>query len=219
MALRYPPFWGFSGNGPTGNKDVKVSRDIGVNYSHAACRIHRRVHFQRCDPRDFVDPSFSDLPGERRTYAVRENGERFEIVDQILNHGHARQVEQSRWVGNSIFQEPRRLKQSVINEGRAATLSGQLTARPCRHHYHTRQGTNASMEQIKCKDCGDIIFKYLFTRARDDQIRPCNRSREHFWRLESTSSARPPPAPPPGPPARPSSSSTESESTIPAVAT
>ncbi|CAK0882620.1 unnamed protein product [Prorocentrum cordatum] len=44
------------------------------------------------------------------------------------------------------------------------------------------KGTNAHVDQIKCRDCEEILFKYIFAKPQDEQLSLCTKSREHFQR-------------------------------------
>ena len=84
-------------------------------------------------------------------------------------------------------------------------------ARQCGHRNQTREGTNASLDQIKCKDCGEILFKYMLNRVQDGQISLCIKSRENFMRLEATGQTQAVPRPSCNPEWNSSSSEAETE--------
>jgi len=84
-------------------------------------------------------------------------------------------------------------------------------AKQCGHRNQTRQGTNAYLDQIKCKDCGEILFKYVVNRVQDGHISLCTKSRENFKRLEATGQTQAVPRPSRNPEWNSSSSEVESE--------
>jgi hypothetical protein len=47
------------------------------------------------------------------------------------------------------------------------------------------------VDQTKCRDCGEILFKSIFAKPQDEQLSLCTKSREHFQRLEATGHAQP----------------------------
>ena len=77
--------------------------------------------------------------------------------------------------------------------------SGQRMARSCAHRDQTRQGSNHFVDQIKCKSCGELLYKYTFAKVNDEMLLRCVRSKEYFDRLETTGSAQPRLAHPTGP--------------------
>eukprot|EP00959_Pyramimonas_sp_CCMP1952_P457816 9475555-Pyramimonas_sp.AAC.2 len=79
-------------------------------------------------------------------------------------------------------------------------------ARSCAHRDQTRQGSNNFIDQIKCRGCGELLYKYNFAKVNDQMLLQCVRSRQYFDRLETTGSAQPGQAHPTGP-----SSATEDE--------
>ncbi|CAK0869336.1 unnamed protein product, partial [Prorocentrum cordatum] len=67
-------------------------------------------------------------------------------------------------------------------------------------------GSNNFIDQIKCRGCGELLYKYNFAKVNDQMLLQCVRSRQYFDRLETTGSAQPGQAHPTGP-----SSATEDE--------
>ena len=57
-------------------------------------------------------------------------------------------------------------------------------ARSCAHRDQTRQGSNHFIDQIKCRGCGELLYKYNFAKVNDQMLLQCVRSREYFDRLE-----------------------------------
>ena len=64
-------------------------------------------------------------------------------------------------------------------------------ARSCAHRDQTRQGSNHFIDQIKCRSCGELLFKYNFAKVNDQMLQQCVRSKEYVHRLETTGSAQP----------------------------
>ncbi|CAK0825145.1 unnamed protein product, partial [Prorocentrum cordatum] len=61
----------------------------------------------------------------------------------------------------------------------------------CAHRDQTRQGSNHFVDQIKCRNCGELLFKYHFAKTSDQMLLQCVRSRQYINRLETTGTAQP----------------------------
>ena len=124
-----------------------------------------------------------------------------------------------RWVGIAVYPRSMRsvpgvavlaqdVKQSRSQRERARPIGAAdpRMARPCAHRDQTRQGSNHFIDQIKCRGCGELLYKYNFAKVNDQMLLQCVRSRQYFDRLQTTGSAQPRLVHPTGP-----SSSTEDE--------
>ena len=47
------------------------------------------------------------------------------------------------------------------------------------------------MDLIKCRDCGELLFKYHFAKTSDQMLLQCVRPRQYINRLETTGTAQP----------------------------
>ncbi|CAK0814932.1 unnamed protein product, partial [Prorocentrum cordatum] len=61
----------------------------------------------------------------------------------------------------------------------------------CAHRDQTRQGSNHFVDLIKCRDCGEILFKHHFAKTSDQMLLQCVRSIQCINRLETTGTAQP----------------------------
>ncbi|CAK0860929.1 unnamed protein product, partial [Prorocentrum cordatum] len=61
----------------------------------------------------------------------------------------------------------------------------------CAHRDQTRQGSNHFVDLIKCRDCGEVLFKHHFTKTSDQMLFQRVRSRQYINRLETTGAAQP----------------------------